>query len=65
VPTLAAKVGLGMVSAMASGIGGVINLVTGWGVVGACVPFAALMVVAGILLAQLLRKVRTISFVQE
>ena len=65
VPTLAAKVGLGMVSAMASGIGGVINLVTGWDVVGACVPFAALMVVAGILLAQLLRKVRTISFVQE
>ena len=65
VPTLAAKVSLGMVSAMASGIGGVINLVTGWGVVGACVPFAALMVVAGILLAQLLRKVRTISFVQE
>jgi len=65
VPTLGAKVGLAMVASMASGVGGAVNLVTGWGTVSACVPYAALMVVAGILLAQLLRKVQGLSFSEE
>ena len=63
--TLGAKVGLGSVASMASGVGCTATLVMGWGAVPMCVSFAALMVVAGILLAQLLRKVRALSFVQE